>query len=167
MYASAFPKGRLKLYFILHPLHFILYTSYFSMTLTVRVISPDKTVWDATAEEVVLPSTTGQLGILSGHAPLLTALDTAVMRVRPARNQDWVAIALMGGFAEVENDEVTILVNGAERGDKIDLEAARAAYNQAQAKMNQSQAASRQEQIQANGAFKRARARFQAAGGMA
>ena len=137
------------------------------MTLTVRVISPDKTVWDATAEEVVLPSTTGQLGILSGHAPLLTALDTAVMRVRPARNQDWVAIALMGGFAEVENDEVTILVNGAERGDKIDLEAARAAYNEAQAKMNQSQAASRQEQIQVNGAFKRARARFQAAGGMA
>ena len=65
------------------------------MTLTVRVISPDKTVWDATAEEVILPSTTGQLGILSGHAPLLTALDTAVMRVRPSKNQDWVAIALM------------------------------------------------------------------------
>lgn len=136
------------------------------MTLTVRVISPDKTVWDATAEEVVLPSTTGQLGILSGHAPLLTALDTAVMRVRPAKNQDWVAIALMGGFAEVDNDEVTILVNGAERGDKIDLEAARTAYNQAQAKLNQSQAANRQEQIQANQALKRARARFQAAGGM-
>jgi F-type H+-transporting ATPase subunit epsilon len=136
------------------------------MTLTVRVISPDKTVWDATAEEVILPSTTGQLGILSGHAPLLTALDTAVMRVRPSRNQDWVAIALMGGFAEVENDEVTILVNGAERGDKIELEAARAAYNQAQAKLNQSPNATRQEQIQATQALKRARARFQAAGGM-
>jgi len=72
----------------------------------------------------------------------------------------------MGGFAEVDNDEVTILVNGAERGDKIDLEAARTAYNQAQAKLNQSQAANRQEQIQANQALKRARARFQAAGGM-
>ena len=136
------------------------------MTLTVRVISPDKTVWDATAQEVILPSTTGQLGILSGHAPLLSALDTAVMRVRPSGNQDWVAIALMGGFAEVENDEVTILVNGAERGDTIDLEAARTAYNEAQAKLNQNQNATRQEQIQANQAFKRARARFQAAGGM-
>lgn len=135
------------------------------MTLTVRVISPDKTVWDAAAEEVILPSTTGQLGILSGHAPLLTALDTAVMRVR-SRSQDWVAIALMGGFAEVENDEVTILVNGAERGDSIDVEAARTAYNQAQAKLNQIQTASRQEQIQANQTYKRARARFQAAGGM-
>jgi F-type H+-transporting ATPase subunit epsilon len=136
------------------------------MTLTVRVISPDKTVWDAPAEEVILPSTTGQLGILSGHAPLLTALDTAVMRVRPDKSQGWVAIALMGGFAEVESDEVTILVNGAERGDKIDLEAARAAYNEAQTKLNQVQAGSRQEQIQATQAFKRARARFQAAGGM-
>ncbi|MBD2304574.1 F0F1 ATP synthase subunit epsilon [Chroococcidiopsis sp. FACHB-1243] len=136
------------------------------MTLTVRVISPDKTVWDAPAEEVILPSTTGQLGILSGHAPLLTALDTAVMRVRPDKGQSWVAIALMGGFAEVESDEVTILVNGAERGDKIEMEAARAAYNEAQTKLNQVQGASRQEQIQANQAFKRARARFQAAGGM-
>ena len=137
------------------------------MTLTVRVVSPDKTVWDATAEEVVLPSTTGQLGVLTGHAPLLTALDTAVMRVRPAgQNQDWVAIALMGGFAEVENDEVTILVNGAERGDTINLEAARTAYTQAEARVNQSQNATRQEQIQANQALKRARARFQAAGGM-
>jgi F-type H+-transporting ATPase subunit epsilon len=48
----------------------------------------------------------------------LTALDVGVMRVRPGK--DWLPIALMGGFAEVENNEVTILVNGAERGDAID-----------------------------------------------
>ncbi|MBD6615125.1 F0F1 ATP synthase subunit epsilon [Komarekiella sp. 'clone 1'] len=136
------------------------------MTLTVRVISPDKTVWDATAEEVVLPSTTGQLGILTGHAPLLTALDTGVMRVRAAKNQNWQAIALLGGFAEVEENEVTILVNGAERGDKINLEEARTAYNQAEARLNQVTADDRQAQIQATQALKRARARFQAAGGM-
>ncbi len=135
------------------------------MTLTVRVVSPDKTVWDAVAEEVVLPSTTGQLGILSGHAPMLTALDTGVMRVRGSKNEDWQAIALWGGFAEVEEDEVTILVNGAERGDAIKLEDARAAYNQAQTKLNQVTAGEKQAQIQATQAFKRARARFQAAGG--
>ncbi|MBE9226397.1 F0F1 ATP synthase subunit epsilon [Phormidium sp. LEGE 05292] len=135
------------------------------MTLTVRVIAPDKTVWDSTAEEIILPSTTGQLGILSGHAPLLTALDTGVMRVRPDKN--WVAIALMGGFAEVENNEVTILVNGAERSDSIDLEKARAAYSKAQERFNQVQnSENRQEKIQATQALKRARARFQAAGGM-
>jgi len=136
------------------------------MTLTVRVISPDKTVWDAPAEEVVLPSTTGQLGILTGHAPLLTALDTGVMRVRAAKSQNWQAIALLGGFAEVEENEVTILVNGAERGDKINLDEARTAYNQAQARLNQLVGDDRQAQIQATQAFKRARARFQAAGGL-
>jgi F-type H+-transporting ATPase subunit epsilon len=135
------------------------------MALTVRVIAPDKTVWDSNAEEVILPSTTGQLGVLSGHAPLLTALDIGVMRVR--NNKDWVAIALLGGFAEVENDEVTILVNGAERGDAIDREQARAAYTEAEARLNQVRGGdNRQEQIQADRRLRRARARFQAAGGM-
>ncbi len=135
------------------------------MTLTVRVVAPDKTVWDSEAEEVILPSTTGQLGILTNHAPLLSALDTGVMRVRAGK--DWVAIALMGGFAEVENNEVIILVNGAERGDKIDKESARAAFADAETRLNQVQNSdNRQEKIQANQALKRARARFQAAGGM-
>jgi len=133
------------------------------MTLTVRVITPDKTVWDDNAEEVVLPSTTGQLGVLSGHVPLLTALDTGVMRVRPGK--DWVAIALMGGFAEVDNDEVTVLVNSAERGDNIDREKARKAFTEAETRANQVQQSGGQEKIQAAQALKRARARFQAAGG--
>jgi F-type H+-transporting ATPase subunit epsilon len=134
------------------------------MTLTVRVIAPDKTVWDGTAEEVILPSTTGQLGILSGHASLLTALDTAVMRVKAGKDK-WTPIALMGGFAEVENDEVTVLVNGAELGDKIDREQAKTAFAEAERKLVAVANGSRQEQIQANQAFKRARARLQAAGG--
>lgn len=135
------------------------------MTLSVRVIAPDKTVWDSTAQEIILPSTTGQLGILSGHAPLMTALDIGVMRVRGDKN--WLPIALMGGFAEVENDQVTILVNGAERGDSINMEAARSTYNQAQERYNQVQnSENRQEKIQATQALKKARARFQAAGGM-
>jgi F-type H+-transporting ATPase subunit epsilon len=135
------------------------------MTLTVRVIAPDKTVWDAQADEVILPSTTGQLGVLSGHAPMLTALDTGVMRVRANKSASWQAIALLGGFAEVDQDEVTILVNSAERGDKINLEEARNAFNAAQSGLNQVSADDRKAQFQANQAFKRARARFQAAGG--
>jgi F-type H+-transporting ATPase subunit epsilon len=134
------------------------------MVLTVRVIAPDKTVWDSQAEEVILPSTTGQLGILTGHAPLLTALETGVLRVRA--DKTWVPIALMGGFAEVERNEVTILVNGAERGDEIDKEAAKAEFAAAQTRFSQSQSASdKQEQIQAAKAFKQARARYMAAGG--
>ncbi|MBE9045862.1 F0F1 ATP synthase subunit epsilon [Pleurocapsales cyanobacterium LEGE 10410] len=136
------------------------------MALTVKVITPDKTVWDDRVEEIILPSTTGQLGILSGHAPLLSALEIGVMRVRPDR--EWKAIALMGGFAEVENDEIKILVNGAELGDNIDQETARTEYEQAQNRFQQLEGSEvrRQEKIQAENSLKRARARFQAAGGM-
>lgn len=133
------------------------------MALAVRVVAPDKTIWDAEAEEVVLPSTTGQLGILSDHAPLLTALDIGVLRVRADNN--WVAIALMGGFAEVEDNEVTVLVNGAERGDNIDLSAAQEDYTSAKADADKAPADDKQAVIQANKSLKRARARVQAAGG--
>ncbi|MGL5133012.1 MAG: ATP synthase F1 subunit epsilon [Planktothrix sp.] len=135
------------------------------MTLTVRVIAPDRTVWDEQAEEVILPSITGQLGILTGHAPLLTALDTGVMRVR-LKNK-WTPIAVMGGFAEVEANEVIILVNGAERGDSINLEAARTAYTQAKADLEAAETSdSKKAKIKATKAIKRARARLQAAGGV-
>ncbi len=70
------------------------------------------------------------------------------------------------GGEEVEENEVTILVNGAERGDKINLEQARSAYTEAQAALGKVTADDRQAQIKANQALKRARARFQAAGGM-
>lgn len=135
------------------------------MALTVKVITPDKIVWDDKVEEIILPSTTGQLGILSGHAPLLTALEVGVMRVRPEK--DWKTIALMGGFAEVENDEIKILVNGAELGDNIDRETARTEYEQAQTRFQQVEnSEDRQEKIQAQSSMKKARARFQASGGM-
>ncbi|PSO51548.1 MAG: F0F1 ATP synthase subunit epsilon [Cyanobacteria bacterium SW_9_44_58] len=136
------------------------------MSLTVRVITPDNTVWDSTAEEVVLPSTTGQLGILSGHAPLLSALDVGVMRVRPQK--DWLSIAVAGGFAEVEENEVTILVNSAERGEEIDSEQARQTYEEAKARLEKAQGEnSRQEIIQATQSLKKARSRLQAATGEA
>ncbi len=134
------------------------------MALTVRVIAPDKTVWDAEAEEVILPSTTGQLGILAGHAPLLTALDVGVMRVRA--DKEWVPIALMGGFAEIDKNELVILVNGAERGDAIDTAKAQTAFQEAEARLSEVDADDKQATIQARQALKRARARLQAAGGL-
>ncbi len=134
------------------------------MALQVRVIAPDKTVWDDAAEEVILPSTTGQLGILTNHAPLLTALDVGVMRLRA--NQDWLAIALLGGFAEVEDNTVTVLVNGAERGDRIDREATQAALTTAEAELAAVKEEDRSSKMQAEQTVKRLRALLQAAGGV-
>ena len=92
------------------------------MTLTLRVLAPDQSVFDGSADEVILPSTTGQLGILTGHVSLLTALDSGVLRLR--QGGGWQSIALMGGFAEVESNVVTVLVNAAELGSSIDTASA-------------------------------------------
>lgn len=130
------------------------------MTLTVRVISPDRVILEQQAEELILPSTTGQLGILTDHVPLMTALDIGVMRYRAQNN--WSAIAVLGGFAEVEANEVTILVNEAELGSTIDPEQARQEFSNAETQYSQVQEGDKLGKIQADRALKRARARMQA-----
>lgn len=129
------------------------------MSLNIQVIAPDRTVWDAKAEEVILPSSTGQLGILTGHAPLLTALDIGVMRVRI--DKEWMSIVLMGGFAEVENNELTILVNGAEESSQIDLEVAQANLDTAIDELEKSDSPKKKFENTQN--LRKARARVQAA----
>lgn len=132
------------------------------MTLTVRVITPDKIVWDQTAQEIILPSSSGQLGILTDHAPLLTNLDIGVVRVRS--DKEWKSIAVMGGFAEIEQNEVKILVNGAELGESINKEEAQNALAEAEKSLEQATTSSdRRLQMKANQNIKKARARLQAA----
>ena len=133
------------------------------MTLTVRVITPDKIVWDQDAQEVILPSGSGQLGILTDHAPLLTNLDIGVLRVRA--NNTWQYIAVMGGFAEVEENEVKVLVNSAELGSQIDKATAQTEFNQAQTEFTEaSSSGDRRQLMKANQKYKKARARLQATG---
>jgi len=129
------------------------------VTLTVRVITPGKIVWDAPADEVILPATSGSLGILTGHAPLLTALGTGVMRVKSSN--EWTTIAVMGGFAEVERNEVAVLVNRAERGDSIDLSQAVAERDAAEKAL--AAATDKKAQLQAQQDMQRAKALVQAA----
>nr|YP_009654376.1 ATP synthase CF1 subunit epsilon [Pleurostichidium falkenbergii]QCH39663.1 ATP synthase CF1 subunit epsilon [Pleurostichidium falkenbergii] len=129
------------------------------MTLKIRVIAPDQIVWDAEAEEIILPSSTGQLGILTGHIPLLTALDIGVMRVRSSK--EWKPIILLGGFAEVKNNEITILVNGAEEISGINLEHAKSDLENAT--NNVEEANSNKEKIEATQIMRKAKARLQAA----
>jgi len=99
------------------------------MSLTLRVLAPDQSVFDDTAEEIILPSTTGLLGVLPGHISMVTAIDVGVLRV--LKNGNWNSIALTGGFAEVESNEVTVLVNKAEMGKNIDSVKAEAELEQA------------------------------------
>jgi F-type H+-transporting ATPase subunit epsilon len=128
------------------------------MSLNVCVITPDRIVWDAAADELILPSSTGQLGILVDHAPLLTALDIGVMRLKTTGN--WASIVLMDGFAEVENNKVTILCNGAEEGSSIDRTSAESDLEKVTLLVDEAE--TKKEKIEATIQLRKAKARLQA-----
>ena len=90
------------------------------MAISLKVLAPNKNIYEGQADEVILPSTTGQIGVLPGHISLVTAIDIGVLRLR--MNSQWKSIALMGGFAEIEADEVIVLVNNGEVGSEINVQ---------------------------------------------
>ena len=131
------------------------------MSLTLRVLAPDQSVFDDTADEIILPSTTGLLGVLPGHISMVTAIDFGVLRV--LKNGTWDSIALTGGFAEVESNEVTVLVNKAEMGKNIDSAKAEAELEQAKNQLSQTQdKVTSTEKIKAQEALNKAKAWFNA-----
>ncbi|KAH6559199.1 hypothetical protein KP509_1Z017800 [Ceratopteris richardii] len=69
-------------------------------------------IWNSEVREIILSTNSGQIGIMPNHAPLLTALDMGVSKIRSGGQ--WSAMASMGGFAMIDNNRVTILVNEAE-----------------------------------------------------
>ena len=131
------------------------------MSLTLRVLAPDKSVFDDTADEIILPSTTGLLGVLPGHISMVTAIEFGVLRV--FKNGNWDSIALTGGFAEVESNEVTVLVNKAEMGKNIDSVEAEAELEQAKNQLSQAvDKKNNPEKIKAQETLNQAKAWFQA-----
>lgn len=127
------------------------------MSLQVCIMTPDRIFWDDQAEEIILPTNTGQMGVLDNHAPLITALDIGVMLIRTKK--DWISLALMGGFALVKQNQITVLVNEAESNETIETEQAENAFNDAKNQLDQAE--NQKQKVEANFAFKRARARYQ------
>ena len=131
------------------------------MSLTLRVLAPDQSVFDDTADEIILPSTTGLLGVLPGHISMVTAIDFGVLRV--LKDGNWDSIALTGGFAEVESNEVTVLVNKAEMGKNIDSAKAEAELELAKNNLSQTKDKNTStEKIKAQENLNKAKAWFQA-----
>ena len=89
------------------------------MVMDIRVLTPDRVVCSTTADEVILPGLTGQVGVLKGHAALITALDTGLLRIKS--NDKWTPIILCGGLAEIDRNRVTVLVNDVEEISNIEL----------------------------------------------
>ena len=131
------------------------------MAISLKVLAPNQNVFEGEAEEVILPSTTGQIGILPGHISLVTAIDIGVLRLR--MNTQWKSIALMGGFAEIESDEVIVLVNSAEIGSEVNIKKAEDALKEAKLVISKfSEDEKNPEKIKAINEISKAEARIQA-----
>ena len=91
--------------------------------LELQIVTPERLVLAEPVDEVILPGSEGYLGVLPGHAPLLTALGVGQVEYRIAGKSHFLAVA--GGFAEVPRDRVIVLADIAERAEEIDAERAR------------------------------------------
>ena len=99
------------------------------------VVTPERQLLQETVVEVTIPGLDGELGILPGHAPLITELGIGELRYRSSAGGAVVPLAILRGFAEVLPDRVTVLAETAERAHEIDLARAEAALARAQKRL--------------------------------
>ncbi len=90
-----------------------------------QIITPEKTVFDGDAEQVIVRTTVGDVGILKGHEPYCAALGIGQMRIM--QNGEFRRAATSGGIIKVSKEMTTILVQTCEWSDEIDVERANAA----------------------------------------
>jgi F-type H+-transporting ATPase subunit epsilon len=101
--------------------------------LTLEIVTPEKMSFAGKVEEVTIPGTEGEFGVLRGHASLLSSVDIGELSF--TREGKRTRYAVNTGYAEVTASKVTVLVESAERSDMIDIERARRAKEQAEERM--------------------------------
>ncbi len=100
-------------------------------TIELEIVTPERQVVRDQVEEVQIPGKSGYLGVLPGHAPLITELAIGELSYRNAKGTHYLAVAW--GFAEVLPEKVTILAETAERADEVDVKRAQEAKARADA----------------------------------
>ncbi|MDF1545055.1 MAG: F0F1 ATP synthase subunit epsilon [bacterium] len=98
------------------------------------IVTPERVYCETEVESLVVPGTDGYLGVLSHHAPLITALKPGRIEYRDAESKVHT-LAVSGGFIEISDNQATLLADTIESGDEIDLERAKAARDRAQERM--------------------------------
>jgi len=106
-------------------------------TFQLEIVTPEKMVVRDHAESIQIPGLNGQLGVLPGHAPLITELGAGEIAYR-ANGQSY-RFSVAWGFAEVLQDRVTVLAETAERADEIDVPRAQRALADAEQSLKSAQ----------------------------
>jgi F-type H+-transporting ATPase subunit epsilon len=128
-------------------------------TFQLEIVTPEKMVIRDSAEEAQIPGENGYLGILPGHAPLITELGAGEISYRLGGQSHRFAMAW--GFAEILPDHVTVLAETVERADEIDVP--RAQQSLARAEESLKSAQSEEDFTQANSMLRVAQARLEVA----
>ena len=102
-------------------------------TIQLEIVTPERLVINEAVEYIEIPGETGYLGVLPGHAPLITELAPGELTYRNGNQTKRLAVAL--GFAEVLQTKVTILAESAEKAEEIDTGRAEAAKRKAEAEL--------------------------------
>ncbi|MCW5958766.1 MAG: F0F1 ATP synthase subunit epsilon [Pyrinomonadaceae bacterium] len=98
--------------------------------LNLEIVTPAKMVLSDTVDSVTVPTATGEVGILSNHAPLISALKPGILSVSKGGSVEKMVVS--GGFVEVSSNKVSVLTDIAEKSGEIDVESARAAKAEAE-----------------------------------
>jgi F-type H+-transporting ATPase subunit epsilon len=106
--------------------------------LTLEIVTPDRALIREEVDEVVVPGTDGELGVLPGHTPLVSSLKIGELWYRQGQERHYVAVAF--GFVEVLPDRVTVLADVGERAQEIDVQRAERAKQRAEELLAQAQA---------------------------
>ena len=104
-----------------------------SKALQIELVAADRVVWSGQAREVLARTVAGDLGVLSGHAPLLSLLVPGVVEIRPLEGTDIVRVAVGDGFLSVSDNHVSILSEDAFLASEIDAAAVKADIETARA----------------------------------
>ncbi len=104
------------------------------MKLEVRVVTPDKIVYDGPADSLVIPGQDGYFGVLPNHAPMISLLDIGELKIRNEYQEYYYAIE--GGFCEVRKNKVVVVTPSAQRADEIDDNLVQASLQEAKRRLS-------------------------------
>ncbi len=127
--------------------------------LNLEIVTPEKKVLSETVDSVTVPTASGEVGILSNHAPLISSLKPGILSVNKSGGSEKMVVA--GGFIEVSSNKVSILTDVAERADEIDVENAKSEKAEAEKVLGAWKDGSEEEFAIENEKLGRAQARLQ------
>ncbi len=103
--------------------------------LNLEIVTPERVLLETEADYVTIPGIVGELGILPGHIPLLTNLQSGILSYKNGNEENKIAVHY--GYAEISQNKITILAKLAEFSNEIDIERAKTAKQKAETKLEQ------------------------------